>query len=477
MGFTAKGQARFRPPNVVVILPDMWRGQALGCMGNPDVQTPNLDELAAQGMLFRHTFANTPLCCPARAILWTGTYASKNGMVANDLRLRESCTTIANVLSAAGYATGYIGKWHLDGGPRLPGFVPPGPRRHGFKYWAANECDHSNYFDTQYFRDDPVPILIKKFEVEAWFDLAIEFVSNPKNRPFFLVIAPSPPHEPYAAPVQYSRTYDPQKLEMRPDWTGEPTIGGEGKGRRLDIATYYASITAIDVQVGRLMRALARLGLEGDTIVLFISDHGNMLGSQGWTGKQVPWEESIRVPGILSYPSRIRAGQRAEALLSHVDIAPTLLGLCGAAVPQWMQGQNLASFVLGESTRTTDSVFFQIFGPWHHYDLPAGWRGVRTSRYMYAEWQSGPWLLYDLLEDPSETENLARRPNHSTTLREMKSRLAEWMRRAGDSWSFDWTVPVMDNGRLYRHKAFYSVDEYLKWAKEHGTTEDVGEKK
>ena len=134
-----------RPPNVLFIMPDEWRGQALGCMGNPDVQTPHLDRLASEGILFQQTFANTPVCCPARATILTGTYTSRNGMLANDLRLKESVVTVADVYGRAGYRTGFIGKWHLDGGPRVPGFVPPGPRRHGFQYWAANECNH-NYF-------------------------------------------------------------------------------------------------------------------------------------------------------------------------------------------------------------------------------------------------------------------------------------------------------------------------------------------
>ena len=155
-----------RPPNVLFIMPDEWRGQALRCMGNPDVQTPHLDQLASEGMLFRQTFANTPVCCPARATILTGTYTSRNGMVANDLRLKESVVTMADIYGHAGYRTGFIGKWHLDGGPRVPGFVPPGPRRHGFQYWAANECNH-NYFYNWYFRDENVPIVSEKYEPDS----------------------------------------------------------------------------------------------------------------------------------------------------------------------------------------------------------------------------------------------------------------------------------------------------------------------
>src|SRR4051812_9732927 len=171
-------------PNILFILPDQLRSQALGCMGNRDVHTPNIDRLAAEGLVLPNTFANTPVCCPARANILTGTYAHRNGMTANDLRLRESETSIADLLGRAGYRTGFIGKWHLDGGPRMPGFIPPGPRRHGFQFWAANECSHS-HFNTQYFRDTAEPIPIRKFEAEAWTDIALEFMKA-GTAPYFL---------------------------------------------------------------------------------------------------------------------------------------------------------------------------------------------------------------------------------------------------------------------------------------------------
>lgn len=190
---------RGRRPSVLLILPDQWRGQALGGMGDPDVRTPNLDRLASQGVLFRNTFANTPVCCPARAIILTGTYAHRNGMVANDLRLRDSETTLAEVFAAHGYRTGFIGKWHLDGGPRLPGFVPPGPRRQGFAFWAANECDHRHFRPT-YFRDTDRPLTEGRFEPEVWTDRAIEFLKQAGDRPFFLVVATGPLHDPSGHP-------------------------------------------------------------------------------------------------------------------------------------------------------------------------------------------------------------------------------------------------------------------------------------
>jgi arylsulfatase A-like enzyme len=274
-----------RRPNILFVLADQLRAQSVGCYGNAEVRTPHLDKLASEGVLFRNNLANTPVCCPARAIMLTGKYAHQNGMVANDLRLRESEVTIGEILGGEGYRTGFIGKWHLDGGPRLPGFVPPGPRRQGFDFWAANECSHQ-HFDTHYFRDAPDPIPIQKFEAEAWTDIAIDFLKQSKgdSRPFFLTIAMGPPHDPYGAPDHYMKMYDPEKLTMQPNWKkAEPNVPG-----RAQIAAYYAATTAVDDQIGRLSRTLSELGMTEDTIVLFSSDHGDMLGSHGLRSSQGP---------------------------------------------------------------------------------------------------------------------------------------------------------------------------------------------
>lgn len=455
----ALGAAAFaneaKRPNILFIMPDQLRAQALGCMGNPDVQTPNIDRMASEGLLLPNTFANTPVCCPARANILTGKYAHRNGMVANDLRLRESETTIAETLRAAGYRTGFIGKWHLDGGKRLPGFVPPGPRRQGFEFWAANECSHT-HFNTQYFRDTPEPIPIRKFEPEAWTDIALDFLRAPDTRPYFLIVAMGPPHDPYKAPPEFAKLYDPAKLSMRRNWRQEARLPGPAA-----IAEYYAMITAVDQQIGRLLAAVS-----ADTIVLLSSDHGDMLGSQGRRLKRKPWEESIGVPGVLRYPKRVRAGRRSDAFFTHVDFAPTLLGLCGVKAPTGMQGFNLSAEISGDlSARKPDSAFFQIFGPYRGDGTEDAWRGVRTRQHMYARFESKPWVLYDIEKDPYELNNLVDDPASKSLLRDMDRKVVQWMSRTGDSWKYDWKEPVEDDGRLYSHETFYTVDEYLAWAK------------
>lgn len=456
-----RSEEKPRRPNILLIIPDQLRAQALGCMGNPDVKTPHIDRLASQGVLFRQTFANTPVCCPARAVLLTGKYAHKNGMVCNDLRLRESQMTLAELLKGAGYQTGLIGKWHLDGGKRNPGFVPPGPRRQGFDFWAACECRH-DHFRPIYFRDTAKPVRPGKFEAEALTDVAVDFIRANRARPFFLMLSMGPPHDPYGGPPRYMKLYDPQKLTMRPNWKeGVPRAG------RQEIAAYYAAITAIDDQVGRLMRLLEDLALDEDTIVIFTSDHGDMLGSQGRRLKRKPWEESIRVPGIVRYPARIKAGRRSDALLSHVDLAPTLLSLCGVQVPKDIQGRDLADLVLGKTDKGADSVFFQIFVPFAGGGMPRPWRGVRTGRYMYARTEDKPWLLYDLERDPNELKNLAAEPASAALVRKLDARLTKWMHDTGDSWRFNSMVPVEDKGRLYRFETFYTIQEYIDWAAKH----------
>jgi arylsulfatase A-like enzyme len=449
------------PPSFLIILPDQLRAQSLGCLGSPDVRTPNLDALAKQGLLFRNTFANSPVCCPARAILLTGRYAHANGMVANDLRLRESEVTIAEILRERGYRTGFVGKWHLDGGPRMPGYIPPGPRRQGFDFWAANECCH-DHDNTQYFRDNETPVPVKRFEAEAWADLAIEFLRGNQGRPFFLIVSMGPPHDPYGAPEPYRGQYDPATIGVRPNW-----VEGTPGGGRKELAAYAAAVTAVDAQVGRISAALRELGLDEDTCVLATSDHGDMLGSQGRRLKRSPWEESIRVPGIVRYPRAAAPGRSTDALFSHVDMAPTMLGLAGIAAPAGMQGRDLSALIRGGTDRGPESAFFQHFVPYKPDQIAEGWRGIRTARYMYARTETEPWVLYDLEKDPHELRNLAADPAAEAVRADLEDQLAAWMKRTGDSWSTNSRRPVDEKGRLYRFGSFYTIEEYLRWAEEH----------
>lgn len=472
-------------PNVLLILPDQMRSRAMGCMGTPDVRTPHIDRLAAEGILFRHTYANVPVCCPARSILLTGTYPHVNGMMANDLRLREERLSLAEILSAQGYRTGFIGKWHLDGGPRDPGFVPPGLRRQGFEFWAAYECHH-RHFAPVFFRDTPEPLTVPKFEPEASCDFAVEFLkSQPKERPFFLTVQMGPPHDPYGAPEKYMELYDAAKLTMPPNWIpgserGEPPLVPPNLrradlparpfvpvGGKLEVAAYYAAITALDDQIGRLVQTLKDTGQDDNTIILFTSDHGDMLGSHGMRRKRKPHEESAGVPGIVRWPARIPRGQAVDTLFSHIDMAPTLLGLCGVEVPPHMQGADLSRVALGETKAGPPAVLMQIFVPFNPDGIAKPWRGIRTARHTFARYEDAPWVLFDNEADPWQQENLAQNPAHARLEQALDEQLAALMRKHGDAWSFNSAQLVEEKGRLYRHRTFFTIQEYLAWAQEH----------
>ncbi|MGV3534004.1 MAG: sulfatase [Chthoniobacteraceae bacterium] len=475
--------ARAERPNILIILPDQMRASAMGISGNPDVQTPNIDALAARGMHFRRTYANVPVCCPARATLLTGKYAHVNGMVANDLRLREEHVTIAEILRDAGYRTGFVGKWHLDGGPRNPGFVPPGPRRQGFDFWAAYQCHHL-HFSPIYFRDTPEEILVPKYEPEASCDFAVEFLkTQPKDQPFFLTVQMGPPHDPYGAPMEYMKRYDPEKLTMPANWQpgsekspvpnipprlrrpGMPAQPYVPVGGKEEIAAYYAAITAIDDQVGRLLKVLKETGADQNTIILFTSDHGDMLGSHGMRRKRKPHAESAQVPGIIRWPARVPAGKAVDTLFSHVDMAPTLLALAGFEVPKAMQGADLSRVALGETTVGPEAVLLQMFVPFAPDGVTEGWRGIVTATHTYAQYENRPWVLFDNIKDPAQMENISIAPEHSALQGELRDQLAKLMKKHGDSWAFNSKEPVDENGRLYRHRTFYTIAEYLTWAK------------
>lgn len=419
-------------PNILFLMPDQFRGMDLGVRGNPDVLTPNMDRLAAEGALLENTIANCAVCCPARGTLLTGRYAHAHGVDVNDAPLPSSEVTIAEVLKEDGYRTGFVGKWHLEGGERMPGFVPPGPRRQGFDFWAANICSH-RYWDMQYFRDDPEPIPMPGYSASTFTDEAAGFIAQDSPKPFCLFVEWGPPHNPYVAPPEYMNLYDPDGLTMRPNWQAGARLSSQA-----DVAGYYAAISFIDDEVGRLLEALDATGQAEDTIVVLTSDHGDMLGSQGVSLKRKPWEESIQVPGIVRYPAAVQAGQTHAFPFSHVDMAPTLLGLAQTrwpdGMPQRMQGRDLSAALLGEPFEPPRSAYLQSYTATERDEFPA-WRGVRTERYTYARHQERPWLLYDNQSDPYQQENLAGQDAHRELEAELEAMTAQWFEETGDSWA------------------------------------------
>jgi arylsulfatase A-like enzyme len=428
-------------PNILYIFTDQMRASAMGCMHDEAVHTPHLDRLAAQGVLFTNAVANTPVCTPSRASLLTGRHAWTCRSIVNDIRLPEEERGIADVLRTYGYRTGYVGKWHLDGLPRDAPIAPE--RRHGFDdYWAAYDCTHDYLAPRYYLGDATDPVVLDEgYDADVQTGLAIDFLERYRDEPFCLYLSWGPPHAPYrAVPQPFLDMYPPDEIALRPNAQGAD---------RSAIAGYYAHITAIDRDVGRLMDALDRLGLAEDTIVVFSSDHGDMLWSHGRVRKQQPWEESIRVPLIVRWPGHLPAGQGppgrqvSDLLVSVVDYAPTLLGLAGIPIPTEMNGLDLSDTFLGRSDQRPVSALIAEYVSFGQSSLYQPWRGVRTPRYTYARWLQGGAVLYDTAEDPYQLRNLIHEPGCAPLRDELEEELQRWLTQIDD--------PFLDPDACFRH--------------------------
>ncbi len=416
-----RGAGQPARPSILLLLADQWRGQTLGAAGDSNLKAPHLEELARGGLLFSRAYTSNPLCSPARASLFTGRFPHACQVPANNIRLPLDEPTISQALADAGYVTGYIGKWHLDGS-ETPGFVPPGPRRRGFAYWAAFNRGH-RYFDSVYFRDGPEPIRGEGFEPDYQTGLACDFIRQNAGRPWFLVIAWGPPHPPRTPPAPFAGWYDPERLRLRPNVPAAKAAEG-----RKALAGYYGLCSALDANVGRLLETLRSAGMLDETIIVFTSDHGDMLGSHGLEAKGVPFEEATRIPLLVRYGRAIRGGAASDMPISIVDLMPSLLSLAGLPVPAGVQGRDLSQqWVRGTGPRA-ESVYCQ-----GRLGTPEEWRMVvRGLDKLVVDRELNVTHLYNLGQDPYERTNLAREPGMARTRDEMTAILRDWMQRLGD---------------------------------------------
>jgi arylsulfatase A-like enzyme len=405
----AGSAAPARRPNLVLVLAGGWRGGQL----LDDLRVPNFQALAKQGVNFERLYTCYPSATPARAALITGRFPHACGVPRDAVRLPLDQPSIAEQMKGAGYRTGYIGGWRLDGSDD-PGFVPPGPQRHGFDYWAAFNRGR-RYFDSIYFRDTSEPIHHTGFEPDYQTDLAIDFINQSDSKPFYLFLAWGPPHPPYLpSPDRVATRYDPQKVRLRANVPSEQQASSQA-----NCAHYYALCSALDDNLGRLVAALDDRHLADDTIIVFTSDSGDMLGSQGLEGDNEPFEEAVRVPLIIRYPGTLSAGQN-DALLSNVDLMPTLLKLCGVDIPENVQGQDFS--VHRESIYCSGKL-----------GDPDEWRMVvRGLDKLVVDRGLNVTHLYNLGQDPFEMENLVREVSQDLKRDELKALLKDSMRRSGD---------------------------------------------
>jgi len=416
-------------PNVVIVLTDQWRAQAFGHAGDPNVRTPNIDALAARSITFENAVSVCPVCTPHRASLLTGRFPTSTGMFLNDLYLPAEELCMAEIFAVAGYDTAYIGKWHLDGHGR-DSYIPP-ERRQGFDYWKALECTHDYNESYYYAGDDDTKLRWDGYDVYAQTRDGQQYIRTHAGgeRPFLLFMGYGGPHFPHDnAPDELKAFYPPDSIELRPNVPEEWR-----EMARKELQGYYAHCTAIDSCVGRLYETLEEVGLAGNTIFVFTSDHGDMFGSQGKRPKrkQLPWDESVRAPFLCRYPVIHEGARTVEVPLNTPEILPSLLSLAGIAIPDAIEGEDLSRLFRGEGGEESRAALFMSIAPFNAPDTKA-FRGVRTSCHTYVRDSDGPWLLYDNREDPYQMRNLIGDPDHAEIQAALEAELGRQLARNGD---------------------------------------------
>ena len=454
-------------PNIVIFFPDQVPAHELSAFGGQNIATPNMDRVVAEGVSFTNGLSTCPLCAPYRGMLLSGLYPTHNGMLINWLESNPGDPSLARTLSAAGYSTAYVGKWHLNAGkmkrdglfmsqqvrqleaagdyshrPEVendyvrqhpePEFVPAGPARRGFQHWAAFNF-HTEYRHAFFYRDTPERLFMPTYEPDSEVAMAIEFMrrSSSTGEPFFVVISPHPPHQPWTAqsvPDEWV-TRVRRALILRPN---VPTDGPLGAG---DPRYYYAMLGAVDAAFGKLLFFLDSAGLAKDTLVILTSDHGEMMGSHGKWEKMSPYEEALRVPLIFRWPGQLPAGVKSDVLFTPMDHHPTVAALANAEAPAGMDGRDLSAAVRGSSTAAAREAAlianYSSHWDYFHSEWPwPEWRGVRTRRHTYVKWLSGKEELFDNIADPYQMRNSAA--TDTSTLGHLRDLLTTLLAEAHD---------------------------------------------
>ncbi len=448
-----------KPRNLVFVFPDEFRPYSMGFLGREPVVTPNLDAFSKQAVTFTHAVSNFPVCSPYRGMLFSGKYPYRNGVVGNcrstagAIGLPEETVTLSDILAERGYSTGYVGKWHLQAprpgdelygeGPRRDGVVwdsytPPGRGRHGFDFWYSYGCCDDHNHPHYWTGDAPIdqPIRVDEWSTIHETEVAIDYLRNTDgqrdpDKPFALFVAPNPPHMPFSqVPERYRELYADKSPEELAIWENLTETGFERI--RGDIANYYAMISGVDDQFGRLLSVLEETGLDDETVVIFTSDHGDMMGSHGLVRKTHWYDESLLVPFLVRHPDSGRTGETDDAILSAIDLFPSLLSLLGLpeAVPDDLDGTDCSVRILdGVSPATAEALYMHI----RPEDSTNGRRGIRTDRYTYAfEKQDGRVDHYtiDNENDPHQMRNVYGEDKERD--RDLQHRLYRLLLRARD---------------------------------------------
>lgn len=451
-----KPQEVEKKPNILFVFDDQLRADVCGVYGGNNISTPHIDRLAEQGVTFTNSVSSCPLCTPYRGMVMTGRYPTHSGIVMNfvEANQAQNPNCIANVFGSAGYDTGFIGKWHLSSGWRREEglyeankeavdayreknpeteYVAPGPGRLGYRHWQAFNF-HTAFNDYFFYEDTPERKYSGRYETDTQIDQAIAYMEKNKasDKPFFLAVAPHPPHPPFRPDYIPAGYLD--KVPEEINWS--PNVPADNPRELIQMRYYLAMAKNMDDNLGRLLEYLAKSGLEKDTILVFTSDHGEMHGSHGRVNKMVPYAEAMNIPLIIRWPGRISPGSVRDALQNPMDHLPSLCGLSGINIPREVDGTDLSRVMLGTQNDSRDEILIGCYtSHWDFFQTGTRWpewRGVKTKQHTYCKWLTGEEELYDDLEDPFQMNNLANGRAELPVLQRLRSRMKDFLVAAHD---------------------------------------------
>lgn len=442
-------------PNVVFVLTDDQRWDFMSCAGHPFLKTPNIDRIAAEGARFANMFVTTSLCSPSRASMLSGMYPHAHGVVNNFTDYPNDLPSFPRQLKAAGYATAYIGKWHMN--------ENSDDARPGFDYWASHK-GQAQYYDTPFCINGRREVL-KGYYTHRVTDLAVDWLKQQRG-PFMLILGHKAPHTPVVPEPKYAHLYDSAAigypasaftLDDKPDWIRPrlmtwhgiygplwgfrekfPDPRPEGAAQFAQFVRAYASvIKSVDDSLARIFRVLQETGQLDNTLLIFAADNGFFLGEHGMMDKRTMHEESIRVPLLVRYPPLVRPGTVVQPMVLNIDLAPSILDICGAPPLQNIHGRSWKKLLSGDATGWRSSWFYE-YNYEKQFPYTPNVRGVRTDDWKYIHYPHGDGgpdrhkaELYDLKADPHELKNLIDDPRYAGKLAELKAELDRLMRQAG----------------------------------------------
>jgi len=453
-------------PNIILFLVDDLGYWGMGCAGNPEIRTPNLDQLARTGINFTNFFCTSPVCSPARASILTGRIPSQHGVhdwlragnstieEEKDGRLTEYLKGqigYTDLLRKQGYVCGLSGKWHLGDAHHA---------QKGFTYWEVHAKGGGPYYGAPMVHDGEV-YTEPSYVTDAITDNALTFLAEQESgeQPFYLSVHYTAPHSPWDRDNHPKELYDDYyencpfdsiaREPMHPWQINTAPFGHDEESRRRILSGYFAATTAMDHNIGRVMDWLEKNGLRQNTLIIFTSDNGMNMGHHGIYGKgngTFPlnmFDTSVKVPMIMSRPGHVPQSKGCDELLSHYDLMPTLLDYLGIENPDQdkLPGHSFVDLLSGQSLESSQPVVV--------YDEYGPVRMIRTREWKYVHrYPYGPHELYDLTNDPDERCNLIKSPGHRDTVREMKASLETWFARFVDPMMDGTHEPVTGRGQL-----------------------------